>query len=98
MIFGKDKNRNKIFVNGKSYSGNSIVITENSVIIDGVAQEKNLSGIVSIKVEGDVANLSCNAPTTIHGDVHGNVKVNGSLTCGNISGDVKANGSMSFRR
>ncbi len=96
MIFNRHKSN--IIVNGKSYSGNNIIVNNNSVIIDGEIQESGLSGIVSIKVEGDLASLSCNAPTTVNGNVKGDVKVNGSLKCGNVSGNVKANGSISMGR
>ncbi|UOE58176.1 hypothetical protein [Cytobacillus oceanisediminis] len=92
------KKQNSIVINGKSYSGSSVQITNNSIIIDGAVQESGVSGIVSVKVEGDVADLTVNSPTTIYGNVLGNVKVNGSLACGDVAGDVKANGSLSMRR
>lgn len=93
-----NRNKSNIIINGKSYSGNNIIVNNSSVIIDGEIQESGLSGIVSIKVEGDLTSLSCNAPTTVNGNVKGDVKVNGSLKCGNVSGNVKANGSISMGR
>lgn len=77
-----------IQINGRTYVGNNIQIKNDTVIIDGVVQEKGLSGILEIKVEGNLVNLQADNNVTIHGDVLGNVDAGNNAT---INGDVLNN-------
>lgn len=79
-----------IVINGVSYSGNSIVVSNNKVIIDGKDMTPNEKQI-TIMVDGDVNDLnisSCNK-LTVNGNVNELSTQSGSV---NISGDV--NGSV----
>lgn len=92
--FNTDFN-NKVIINGKTYLGGETIVIENdTVIIDGVVQEKNLKGQVTIKVIGDLANLTTNSQVEIHGNVYGNVISDDSVTCGNVGGDITAEDSV----
>jgi hypothetical protein len=103
---------NRIIINGKSYGGRNITIINGKVLIDGVPGEEGLSGVVEIKVEGDLATLECDAPVTVNGNVGhlsaggsvqcenvgGNVNAGGSINCGDVGGMVNAGGSVNCRR
>lgn len=83
-----------ITINGNTYSGNNITVQGDTIIIDGKVAQGGLTGIVEIKVEGDVASINSSAAVSVTGDVHGYVDANGGVKCGNVDGDVKANGGV----
>ncbi|EOO11365.1 hypothetical protein [Bacillus cereus] len=83
-----------ITYNGNTYYGNSIQISNGAVFIDGVLQTEGLKGNLNIKVEGDIGQLITDAPTTIDGNVLGNLRSRGSVTCRNVQGYVDAGGSV----
>lgn len=88
-----------VVVNGRSYVGNNVHISNGRVIIDGVVQEgEPLGQVVNIHIEGNVEQAS-----TVSGDISckgnaGSIETtNGDVTCGDVhgsvstvSGDVKA--------
>lgn len=87
---------NIITINGKSTQvvGNNIKVTtrgiNNSVItVNGVVIAEGLSGEVTIKFEGSLANLDA-VHATINGNVHGNVDGTHVKVGGNIGGNVDA--------
>ena len=51
---------NRITINGKiiEVEGHNISIIGDSITVDGITIEKGLSGIVNVKFEGDLANLT----------------------------------------
>jgi hypothetical protein len=82
-------------INGKVYVGNNIQINSGRVIIDGKTHEdSSISGVVEVKVEGDIGSLRVTGSATVHGDVKGSVDAGGSVKCENVSGDVDAGGSV----
>ncbi|MGG3045723.1 hypothetical protein ABEO76_21590 [Bacillus anthracis] len=83
-----------ITYNGNTYYGNSIHISNGTVIVDGVVKSEGLRGNLNIKVEGDIRNLTTDAPTTIDGNVLGDLRSRGSVTCHNVHGSVDAGGSV----
>ena len=98
MLFNrKGRNMNTIIINGKKtvVSGNSITVSGNSIYVDGKLIEENLSGIVEVKFEGELAELKSESSVTVNGNVHGNVKASGSISCNNVTGNVSASGSVS---
>jgi hypothetical protein len=87
-----------IIINGVSYSGNSVTILNNKVIIDGKSVESN-DKIINIEVNGNIDSLDVDNCESIKvkGDVgkvkstNGNVKIEGS-----VNGDVSTtNGNIS---
>lgn len=93
-IFLEGDNMGYMRINGKTYTGNNIQITNDSIIIDGVLQESNVSGIVKVEVTGDIGSLKVSGSATVHGNVLGDVDAGGSVTCEDVSGDVDAGGSV----
>lgn len=82
-------------INGKSYEGNSIVIINDRIIIDGkdVTDEDTPKDILSIKVEGTLASLQSDKSVKC-GNVQGHVNAGGSVNCDNIAGNASAAGSI----
>ena len=63
-----------VTINGETYSGSSVSINKDKVIIDGKEQTIIESKKIDVTVNGDVQSLS---------------DFSGSVTCGNLDGDVK---------
>ena len=89
---------NRITINGKviEVEGHNISIIGDSIIVNGVTIEKGLSGVVDVKFEGDLANLTVHKGNAeINGNIRGNVDVGGSAKCsGDVGGDIEAGGSV----
>lgn len=81
-------------INGKKYSGRDITIVNDKVYIDGKLEQESLTGILSVRVTGDLASLSSDSSVTVQGNVDGNVQAGGSINCENVSGSVRAGGSV----
>lgn len=89
------KSMNVFRINGKTYTGNNIVFLNGKVTIDGVRQDdQSLSGVVRVEVTGNLASLKCDAPVVVNGNVHGDLEVDGPVTCGDVGKDVKADGPV----
>ena len=80
---------NKLIVNGTTYEvkGKHINVRKNSVYIGDKVVIDNLSGVVKIEFQGDLAHLDCNA-ATINGDVNGDVDANSLTVTGDVAGDI----------
>lgn len=101
-----------VTIGGKRYTGNNIVVVDNKVIIDGVPCDDSFSGIVELKIEGNIEKLECDCSVSVSGnvgsvsaggsvwcdDVGGNVNAGGSINCGNVGGNLNAGGSVNCRR
>ena len=81
-----------IIINGKSYSGSNLTISNNKVIIDGVVVGDDDSKIINIKVEGNINSLivdNCNK-LEIVGDCHNVSSKNGNISIkGNVENNVE---------
>ena len=86
-------NGNAVRVNGNA-SNSSIYVGNGRVVINGVDVGNTYSGIVEIRLEGDVANITTDTSVTVSGSCKGNIKAGGSITCGNVGGSVNAGGSI----
>ena len=87
---------NKMIINGKVFivEGNNISVGNGCVIVDGKVVQSELSGIVKVQFEGDLASLKSDCSIEVHGDIKGNTKSGGSMTCRNIEGNVSTGGSV----
>jgi len=89
----------KCVIDGKLFSGSNIRINGNKVTVDGVVQDGELVGDITVTVHGDVEALE---------NINGNVKannvgsvrtINGKVTCDDVAGDVKTtNGDVTARK
>ena len=81
-----------VTINGVTYSGRNVVITNGKVMIDGVNNTPN-DKVINITVTGDINELSVDACelVAIVGNIGGSVKtVSGDISIdGNVTGDIK---------
>lgn len=81
---------NIITVNGKTVNvgdSKNIVVKNGICYVDGRPVAKDLVGEVTIRFEGNVANLNC-TNAVINGNVLGNVDCTSATITGNVTGDV----------
>jgi hypothetical protein len=83
-----------VTVNGKTYVGNNIQIRNGEVRIDGKLQGDKVSGVVELKVTGEIGSLDTDASVNMNGTIRGNVSAGGSVNADNIGGSVSAGGSV----
>ncbi len=82
-------------INGQTFSGQSVSFINGTVIIDGVKQTMDkLQGVVRVEIKGDPANVTCDAPLVVTGDVKGNIVADGPVTCNDVGGNVDADGPV----
>jgi cytoskeletal protein CcmA (bactofilin family) len=97
---------NKITINGVTHqvSGNNISVKNGVVMVDGVVVTDKISGDITVKFEGSIANLKAenvkvfgdvfgSVDTTsleVDGDINANVNATSIEINGNIGGDVDA--------
>ena len=92
MLF---KSGGSISINGKTYTGTNITINNGRVVIDSKAQEEGLTGVVEVKVTGNIGSLTCDGSATVYGNVLGNVHAQNSVEVeGDVLGDVNAGNSV----
>lgn len=79
-----------IIINGKSYIGNSITISKNKVIVDGVNVTPD-SKQIYINVENDIKELSVDYCEKINvaGNVHDLKTTSGDVECGEVTGNIQ---------
>jgi hypothetical protein len=93
MGFLKNLFKNMIQINSSTYSGRSIVIKNNRVIIDGVdvTSDHKDSKEISITVTGDLGSLDVEYANSIQ--INGSVgkldSGSGDVNCGNVTGGVR---------
>lgn len=98
QISGKN---NSITINGKTYTGSNIIISDGEVFIDGVKQEDSVNPedkIINITVEGNVETVkSVSGDITVHGSAKfvqttsGDIDIDSSVEYARtVSGDITA--------
>ena len=82
-----------ITIDGRTFTGRSVSINGDKVIIDGVEQEGTLVGPISVTVNGNAESVeNGSGKVEVTGSV-GRVKtMSGDVRCGDVQGDV---GTMS---
>lgn len=89
QIFGK--RNTQVTIDGRSFSGTNISIKNNKVIVDGVVQEGDLTGPISVAVSGDIDKIDAGScDTLVAGGNVGSIKSgSGDIDCGDVSGDIQ---------
>ncbi len=78
-----------VSINGETYTGSTVTMSNGSVIVDGVKQDKVTAQRVMITINGDVDSVSSTDGTIImHGDAKTVRTTNGDVECENVTGDV----------
>lgn len=82
-----------VTIDGRTFSGSSISIVNDRVIVDGVEQQGALVGPISVTVNGNADSVETTSGSV---EVSGNVgrikTMSGGVECGDVTGDV---GTMS---
>ena len=95
-------------INGVTYQGNNISVTNGRVTIDGQKQDIDTSQYINIV--GNINQLACDKSVRIDGSVkevtaagsvvcdsvNGNIKAGGSVNCDKVGGNVTAGGSVNI--
>lgn len=81
-------NNGDISINGKSYKGNDVSISNGVLTIDGDVQDENISHDVDITVIGDIETLDMNSGKVKANSIGQVETMSGNVHCGNISGSV----------
>jgi hypothetical protein len=82
-----------VTINGTTYTGNSVSINDNGIVIDGniVSNLSSLGINISVRIDGNCDSVNTTSgDISINGEVTGNVStVSGDVKCNNISGSVR---------
>lgn len=84
-----------VTVNGRTYEGNNVTVTNNRVIIDGVdvTNKDTPKTILQIEIKGTLASLTTDASVSCN-SIAGDVHAGGSVNCDDVKGNVSAGGSV----
>lgn len=80
-----------ITINGKTYSGNNVIVNNGNVIVDGNNVSVGDTHEINIKVTGNIDSLkvaSCNS-CVVNGSVGSLESTSGNVKVGDVSGNVK---------
>lgn len=78
-------------INGRVYTGDTIVIKNNKTFIDGKEADTADAKEINISVTGDIKTIEVDAcnKLEVSGNVTGNVKtMSGDVKCGNVNGSI----------
>lgn len=89
MKINLKSNGSVVTIDGRSFTGRSVTIVNNKVVVDGVEQDGQLVGPVSVTVNGDADVVDNPTGTvTVTGAV-GTIKtMSGDVHCKDVSGSV----------
>jgi hypothetical protein len=80
----------RVVIDGREFSGSNIRINGNQVIVDGVVQDGELVGPISVQVMGDVDRLDMGAGDVAVQGAVGQVNTgSGDVECGPVTGSVR---------
>lgn len=82
--------KNNITVNGNTFTGRNLTISNGKVIIDGVEQKcTNFGTVINVTINAPVDNIDMAGDLTVNGDVRTvNVSCGDATISGNVSGNV----------
>lgn len=81
-------NNSEVSINGKSYKGKDVSISNGTLTVDGVVQDKDISHDVDITVTGDIDILDLNSGRVEAHSIGQVSTMSGGVRCGDISGSV----------
>lgn len=82
-----------VTIDGRTFTGSSISIQGDRVIVDGVEQEGSLTGPITVTVNGNADSVETASGKVFVSGSAGRVKtMSGDVECGAVTGDV---GTMS---
>ncbi|QFT40052.1 MULTISPECIES: hypothetical protein [unclassified Vibrio] len=78
-----------VSIDGRSFTGRSICIIGDKVIVDGVEQAGELVGDIQVKVDGNVESLQTISGDVVANDIGSVTTTSGDVECQSITGNVK---------
>lgn len=82
-----------VTIDGKAFTGRNVSIVGNKVVVDGIEQEGELVGPVSVTVNGNAESVESGSGRVEVAGTVGRIKtMSGDVHCANVTGDV---GTMS---
>jgi len=79
----------RVIIDGREFYGTNVTISNGKVTVDGVVQDGELSGPVSVTVHGDVQSLENHSGKVIAQNVGEVSTGSGDVKCGNVSGSIR---------
>lgn len=79
----------KIVIDGREFHGSNVTISNGKVTVDGVVQDGELSGPISVTVHGDVQSLENHAGNVTAKNVGDISTGSGDVKCENVSGSIR---------
>ena len=79
----------RIVIDGREFHGNNVTISHGKVTVDGVVQDGELSGHISVTVHGDVQSLENQVGNVTAQNVGEISTGTGDVKCGNVSGSIR---------
>ncbi len=80
----------RITIDGREFTGKNVRIDgDGQVIIDGVVQQGNLVGPISVQISGDVESLQGCGDVTVTGNCGSVKSVSGDVRCADVLGDLQ---------
>jgi hypothetical protein len=91
VVIGSFSGGNGMTINGKTYNGNNITISDGVVIVDGVVQDGDHIGYnIQVTVNGNVGEIETGSgDITVNGEVSDVSTSSGDVKCGNVAGNVQ---------
>lgn len=82
-----------VTIDGRTFTGSTITISDDRVFVDGVQQDGSLSGQITVTVDGNADSVETASGKVVISGSAGRVKtMSGDVECGAVTGDV---GTMS---
>lgn len=79
----------RIVIDGREFHGNNVTINNGKVTVDGVVQDGELSGPITVTVHGDVQSLENHSGNVTAQNVGEISTGSGDVKCGNVSGSIR---------
>lgn len=89
-FFGRLRGGSSVIINGQSYSGTNISISNGRVIIDGKdVEDASTSPKIEVCINGAVEELQvASGDVVVHGDVGSLSSTSGDVSCRDVAGNV----------
>ena len=81
-------NNGRVDIDGRSFTGNCVQIIGNKVVVDGVTQDGELIGDISVVVHGDAESIVTGSGDVTANNVGRITTASGDVKCNDVSGSI----------
>lgn len=78
-----------VTIGGNTYTGDNIQIKGSKIVVNGVTQEGDLVGDISVVVNGDVDSIKMGSGSVTAKSTGSILTGSGDVSCGNVGGSIK---------